>query len=84
MDADVRALLVATFSENEWPHAAALVEEIEHRHVMAESDYNLKNARMSCLKLADGDLKELEHMIAAAKIDFRDVIMWAGRRKSDK
>lgn len=46
-------------------------------HVMAESEYNLKNTRAAILKLANGDLNEVIELTKSAKIDFRDVIMWA-------
>ncbi len=50
---------------------------IDLNHVMARSLYNLKNTRLSILKLANGDLNNVIELTKSAKIDFRDVIMWA-------
>ncbi len=50
-------------------------------HVMAASKYNLKNTRLSILKLAKGDANEVIELTKRAKIDFRDVIMWATREE---
>lgn len=57
---------------------------IELKHVMAESEYNLKNTRMSILYLAKGNLDEVVELTKQAKIDFRDVIMWATQEKKSK
>ncbi|MEF3080585.1 hypothetical protein [Winogradskyella poriferorum] len=54
---------------------------IKLKHVMAESEYNLKNTRMSILYLAKGNLNEVVELTKRAKIDFRDVIMWATQEK---
>ncbi len=51
------------------------------KHVMAASEYNLRNTRMAILVLAKGDLAQLVHYTERAKIDFRDVIMWAIEEK---
>ena len=50
-------------------------------HVMAASEYNLKNTRLAILKLAKGELREVIELTKRAKIDFRDVIMWAMQEK---
>lgn len=57
------------------------LSSIKLSHVMAESEYNLNNTRFSILKLAKGDLNEVIDLTKAAKIDFRDVIMWAMQEK---
>ncbi len=54
-------------------------------HVMAKSEYNLKNTRISVLYLANGSLEKIINLTKIAKTDFRDVIMWAIQKKdSDK
>ncbi len=53
------------------------LSSITLNHVMAASEYNLKNTRLSILKLAKGDVNEVIELTKSAKIDFRDVIMWA-------
>ena len=66
------------------PEEVALVNNelssITLDHVMAESEYNLKNTRLSILKLAKGDVNEVVELTKSAKIDFRDVIMWATQK----
>jgi len=57
---------------------------INLNHVMAESEYNLKNTRMSILYLAKGDPSEVSELTKRAKIDFRDVIMWSTQEKNLK
>ena len=46
-------------------------------HVMAGSEWNLRNTRLSILKLAKGDVNQIIEYTRSAKIDFRDVILWA-------
>ncbi|WP_299435590.1 hypothetical protein [uncultured Aquimarina sp.] len=53
------------------------LSSITLNHVMAASEYNLKNTRVSILKLAKGNINEVIELTKSAKIDFRDVIMWA-------
>ncbi len=53
---------------------------IELKHVMAESADNLYNTRMAILHLADGNLNEVIELTERAKIDFRDVILWATKK----
>lgn len=54
---------------------------IEPKHVMAESEFNLYNTRMSILYLSKGNIKEVIELTKCAKIDFRDVIYWANLEK---
>lgn len=60
-------------------HEAVLAElfSIHLNHVMAHSEYNLNQTRYAILSLANGDLNDVIEYTKAAKIDFRDVIMWA-------
>ncbi|TCI92181.1 hypothetical protein [Tenacibaculum sp. M341] len=53
---------------------------IELKHVMAESTDNLYNTRMAILHLADGNINEVIELTERAKIDFRDVILWATKK----
>lgn len=55
------------------------LSSITLEHVMAASDYNLENTRLSILTLAKGDVDQLIRLTHLAKIDFRDVILWATR-----
>ena len=41
-----------------------------------DSDYNRNNAIGAILSLSKGDFEELKNLVAAAKLDFRDVIYW--------
>ena len=54
---------------------------LELKHVMAESEHNLRNARMAILYLAKGSLSIVKEMTHFAKIDFRDVILWASEER---
>lgn len=56
---------------------------IKLNHVMANSEYNLNNTQFAILKLSKGDLNKVIEFTKSAKIDFRDVIMWA-LEKPDK
>lgn len=53
-------------------------------HVMVTSETNLYNTRIAILKLAKGDLNEVINLTKSAKIDFRDVILWATQQKKTK
>ena len=57
------------------------LQSIEPKHVMAQSEYNLNNTRMSILYLAKGNIKQVIELTKCAKIDFRDVIYWADLEK---
>lgn len=46
-------------------------------HVMSESEHNLENTKRAILQLAKGDVKEVIDLVEQAKIDFRNVILWA-------
>ena len=50
---------------------------LELKHVMADSEYNLNNTRLSILFLSKQDINEVVKLTARAKEDFRDVIYWA-------
>lgn len=62
----------------------AELSSIKLSHVMANSESNLNNTRFAILKLAKGDLNKVTELTKAAKIDFRDVIMWAMQEKTNK
>lgn len=72
------------FSNNNRDAIIKGLYSINGNHVMAESEYNLKNTRMSILYLAKGDLLQIVTLTERAKIDFRDVIMWATQEKNLK
>lgn len=54
---------------------------IQLHHVMANSEHNLNSARFAILKLAKGSLQDVIRYTEAAKLDFRDVVMWAMQEK---
>jgi hypothetical protein len=64
------------FTEADQAQALAELESITLQHVMAESQTNLDNTWQAILELSRGDLPELQRLVAAAKLDFRDVIYW--------
>jgi hypothetical protein len=65
------------FQEDQRALVTQELSSIKKHHVMAESDYNLENTRASILTLAKGNLNQVITLTKAAKIDFRDVILWA-------
>jgi hypothetical protein len=67
------------FEEEQRPLVIYELFSIESKHVMAESQYNLDNTRLAILKLAQGDLQHVIYFTEKAKIDFRDVILWASQ-----
>lgn len=54
------------------------LSSIELHHTMDAED-NLGNTRLSILKLAKGNINKIIDLTATAKIDFRDVILWASQ-----
>ena len=64
-------------SDEESSKVLELLSSITLEDVMAESEYNLRNARFSILYLAKGNFEDLVYYVGRAKQDFRDVIYWA-------
>ena len=54
-----------------------LMNSVTLKHVMANCEKNLYNTHSAILKLANGNIVELEELVKCAKNDFRDVILWA-------
>jgi len=53
------------------------LSSIQLHHVMANSEHNVNSARFAILKLSKGSLQDVIKYTDAAKIDFRDVVMWS-------
>jgi len=77
LSADLLERIIRDFEENDHNAVIAELFSIHLNHVMAHSEYNLTQTRYAILTLANGDLKDVIEYTKAAKIDFRDVIMWA-------
>ncbi len=77
MDEDLLAVIKTEFKEEEIDIVIKELESINLDHVMAKSEYNLRNTRFAIITLAEGKLEDVKHYTERAKIDFRDVIMWA-------
>jgi hypothetical protein len=77
MDKKILDIINHDFSEEQKEHVLNELSSIGLNHVMAASEYNSENTRLSILKLAKGDLDQVIDLTKRAKIDFRDVIMWA-------
>jgi hypothetical protein len=73
----IQSRVKSEFVEADQAQAIAALETITLQHVMAESQTNLDNTWQAILDLSKGDLKELQKLVEAAKLDFRDVIYWA-------
>lgn len=65
------------FEPKEIDAVTEALSSITLNHVMAASEENLERTRQSILKLAKGNVETLIELTKCAKIDFRDVIMWA-------
>ncbi len=81
MEADLIEAINRDFTPEESRFVKEELLAINLNHVMAASAYNLKNTRAAILYLAKGNLKEIKKLTATAKIDFRNVIMWATQDK---
>ncbi len=81
MNKNILEIIGLDFSEEQKSLVVAELSSIKLSHVMANSEYNLNNTRHAILKLSKGDLNEVVELTKAAKIDFRDVIMWASQEQ---
>lgn len=77
MNNEIIKLIEADFSEKDREKAIKEMSSITLKHVMAESEQNLKNTWLAILKLSKGNLTELIRLVECAKQDFRDVIYWS-------
>jgi len=84
MDKEILDIIDNDFKIEERNSIIKELSSINLNHVMAESEYNLRNTRMSILYLAKGKITEVVELTKRAKIDFRDVIMWATQEKDLK
>jgi hypothetical protein len=80
LSADLLEIISCDFEEAAHDAVIAELFSIHLNHLMANSEYNLTQTRYAILTLADGDLKDVIEYPIAAKIDFRDLIMWAGEK----
>jgi hypothetical protein len=69
----VLRIIQAEFS----PESRERVIRILEIYGTAAYDSEIERVRIATLFLAKGDCSELERLVAAAKIDFRDVLAWA-------
>jgi hypothetical protein len=62
-----------------WPSDAdrARARGVLGRYGAAPHEREVDRVQLAIIKLAEGSLDELEKMAAAAKTDYRDVLMWA-------
>ena len=81
MNENILKVIEQEFEDSQIELVINELKSITLKHVMAESEYNLNNTRMSVLYLAKGNLKEIINLTKSAKSDFRDVIMWATQEK---
>ena len=81
MDEKTINVINEQFSREEAQIVINELNSIGLHHVMANSETNLTNTHLSILKLAKGDVDEVVALTKHAKIDFRDVIMWATQER---
>ncbi|WP_299901995.1 hypothetical protein [uncultured Aquimarina sp.] len=84
MDKEILDIIDKDFAVDFREFVIKELSSIELKHVMAESEYNLKNTKIAILYLAQGNIDEVIELTKQAKIDFRDVIMWATQEKKSK
>lgn len=84
MDTEIQNIIDQDFELEHREEAKQELLSLELKHVMAESEHNLRNARMAILYLAKGNLDIVKEMTHFAKIDFRDVILWASEERKRK
>lgn len=82
MDEEILDAINKTFKTYDVAVVIKELSAITLDHVMAESEYNLKNTRVSILELAKGNVSEVVELSKNAKVDFRNVIMWAIEEKN--
>ena len=81
MDKEIIDKINLNFKPEEVALVTNEISSITLNHVMAASEYNLRNTRFAILKLAKGNVNDVVELTKCAKIDFRDVIMWAMEEK---
>ena len=81
MDKILTDIIYKDFKPEEVDFVINELLSITLKDVMAESEYNLLNTRFAILKLAKGNLEQVNEFTKCAKIDFRDVIMWSMQDK---
>ncbi len=73
---DIQMQISIDYDLTEKERVISMLSELTHKHVMAQSEWNLLSARRAILTLADGKIEKLPELVKAAQIDFRDVIYW--------
>lgn len=77
MNKTILEIINQDFKHSEKVFVIHELSTITLQHVMAESEINLNNTRLAILKLAKVNIQDVSEFTKAAKIDFRDVIMWS-------
>ena len=73
----VKRLIKNQFPGPEYLKACEIIYSVGLNHVMANCESNLISTHLAMLKIAKDDIRKLDELANAAKIDFRDVIMWS-------
>ncbi len=79
MEEKLHEIIKEDFRDIDVSEVTQLLESIQSKHVMDQSEYNLLSTRFAILKLSKGDVEEVFRLTEAAKVDFRDVIYWASQ-----
>jgi hypothetical protein len=70
---DVLRAVHATFPEGRWP----FVLEALDRYGVETYEHERERVQLAILTLAGGDERKLLEHVASAKVDYRDVLLWA-------
>jgi len=81
MDNKLKSMILNDFGEADYDLVLSELESITLRHVMANSESQLETARFLILEESKGDLARLASMVALAKIDIRDILIYASKPK---
>jgi len=76
-DKSIHRIIEKDFVKEERDFVIQELNSITPEHVMAQSETNLYNTRVSILKLSKGNRNQVREYAKCARVDFRDVIYWA-------
>ncbi len=84
LDEALKTKIRNEFNQEEFLAVKEALLSVSLAHVMANSEYNLNNTRHAIVQLAQGNMDVLKNMVDAAKLDFRNVILWASEQEHKK
>ena len=77
MNDSYKQRILNDFGEADYGLVLAELESITLKHVMANSQPQLDQAREIILRVSNGDLNRLGQLVGLAKLDIRDILVMA-------